>query len=65
MEGIAFIHPEQLGLTEAELLAIRREAEQLADDYSYERMACDRPSSAGAIAMRTAALCWHLLNARP
>ena len=65
MEGIAFIHPEQLGLTDEELLAIRREAEQLVGDYSYERMISDRPLSAGAIAMRTAALCWHLINARP
>lgn len=64
MEETAFIHAAQLGFTEEELLAIRREAEQLVGDYSYERMVADRPVSAGAIAMRTHALCWHMINSR-
>lgn len=64
MEDTAFIHPEQLGFTADELAALQREAEQLVGDYSYERLISDRPLSAGAVAMRTAALCWHMVNNR-
>lgn len=64
MEDIAFIQPEQLGFTADELAALQREAEQLVGDYSYERLVTDRPLRPGAIAMRTHALCWHMVNSR-